>query len=87
MKTTEKKNEENINILNQMPVIKIKKSKKYDSMYFVENNEENIKLISKIVSNPEQVLNEWFSDSKYINITALATENCGATSFENNKFI
>lgn len=79
---------ENLEVLNKMKVLKIS-SAFQNVFYFVANTPENMVFISQIVPNHEQVLNEYMSDERYINITKLAFENCGAVDydFETNSFI
>lgn len=83
-----KKMKENLEVLNKMKVLKIS-SAFQNVFYFVANTPENMVFISQIVPNHEQVLNEYMSDERYINITKLAFENCGAVDydFETNSFI
>lgn len=76
-----------LDILNSMEFIEIDATSK-DLLYvLVENSEENVSKIGQIVSNPEQVVNDYYSTNETIDITRLAFENCGATGFDGAKFI
>lgn len=78
---------EKLEILNGMEFVEIDGTSEDLIYVLVEDNEHNRKEISKIVSNPEQVFNDWGSNDNKIDITRLAFENCCAGGFENEKFV
>lgn len=81
---------EKLEILNGMEFVEIDCTSE-ESVYvlyvLVEDNEHNRKEIGKIVTNPEQVFNDWGSNDKTIDVTRMAFENCCAGGFKNGKFV
>lgn len=78
---------EKLEILNGMEFVEIDSTGEELIYVLVEDNEYNRKEIGKIVTNPEQVFNDWGSNESRIDVTRLAFENCCAGGFKNGKFV